>query len=123
MYTRIEMEMRTGRVLRACSSEYAGPVALLKGGKGGGSSTTNISSEPDKEYNARMAKVAERQQALSDQFFNWWQTVQAPVEQANADAQLGLIPAQTDIVREGLEGFKGIQTDFYNASRPTSTET
>ena len=99
MYTRIEMEMRTGRVLRACSSEYAGPVALLKGGKGGGSSTTNISSEPDKEYNARMAKVAERQQAL------------------------GLIPAQTDIVREGLEGFKGIQTDFYNASRPTSTET
>jgi hypothetical protein len=110
-------------VLRACSSEYAGPVALLKGGKGGGSSTTNISSEPDKAYNARMAKVTERQQALSDQFFNWWQTVQAPVEQANADAQLGLIPAQTDIVREGLEGFKGIQTDFYNASRPTSTET
>ena len=98
-------------------------MALLKGGKGGGSSTTNISSEPDKAYNARMAKVAERQQALSDQFFNWWQTVQAPVEQANADAQLGLIPAQTDIVREGLEGFKGIQTDFYNASRPTSTET
>ena len=123
MYTQIEMEMRTGRVLRACSSEYTGPVALLKGGKGGGSSTTNISSEPDKEYNARMAKVAERKQALSDQFFNWWQTVQAPVEQANADAQLGLIPAQTDIVREGLEGFKGIQTDFYNASRPTSTET
>ena len=74
MYTQIEMEMRTGRVLRACSSEYTGPVALLKGGKGGGSSTTNISSEPDKEYNARMAKVAERQQALSDQFFNWWQT-------------------------------------------------
>ena len=110
-------------MLRACSSEYAGPVALLKGGKGGGSSTTNISSEPDKAYNARMAKVTERQQALSDQFFNWWQTVQAPVEQANADAQLGLIPAQTDIVREGLEGFKGIQTDFYNASRPTSTET
>lgn len=98
-------------------------MALLKGGKGGGSSTTNISSEPDKAYNARMAKVAERQQALSDQFFNWWQTVQAPVEQANADAQPGLIPAQTDIVREGLEGFKGIQTDFYNASRPTSTET
>ena len=98
-------------------------MALLKGGKGGGSSTTNISSEPDKAYNARMAKVTERQQALSDQFFNWWQTVQAPVEQANADAQLGLIPAQTDIVREGLEGFKGIQTDFYNASRPTSTET
>ena len=110
-------------MLRACSSEYAGPVALLKGGKGGGSSTTNISSEPDKAYNARMAKVTERQQALSDQFFNWWQTVQAPVAQANADAQLGLIPAQTDIVREGLEGFKGIQTDFYNASRPTSTET
>ena len=110
-------------MLRACSSEYAGPAALLKGGKGGGSSTTNISSEPDKAYNARMAKVTERQQALSDQFFNWWQTVQAPVEQANADAQLGLIPAQTDIVREGLEGFKGIQTDFYNASRPTSTET
>ena len=98
-------------------------MALLKGGKGGGSSTTNISSEPDKAYNARMAKVTERQQALSDQFFNWWQTGQAPVEQANADAQLGLIPAQTDIVREGLEGFKGIQTDFYNASRPTSTET
>lgn len=47
IYTRIEMEMRTGRVLHACSSEYAGPIAWLKGGKGGGSSTTNISSEPD----------------------------------------------------------------------------
>ena len=110
MYTRIEMEMRTGRVLRACSSEYAGPVALLKGGKGGGSSTTNISSEPDKEYNARMAKVAERQQALSDQFFNWWQTVQAPVEQANADAQLGLIPAQSasrDLAIQGAASIAG----------------
>lgn len=123
IYTRIEMEMRTGRVLHACSSEYAGPIAWLKGGKGGGSSTTNISSEPDKEYNARMASVAERQQGLSDQFFKWWQDVQAPVEKANAEAQLGLIPVQTDIVKEGLEGFKGIQTDFYNASRPTSTET
>lgn len=66
IYTRIEMEMRTGRVLHACSSEYAGPIAWLKGGKGGGSSTTNISSEPDKEYNARMASVAERQQGLSN---------------------------------------------------------
>ena len=117
IYTRIEMEIRTGRVLHACSSEYAGPIAWLKGGKGGGSSTTNISSEPDKEYNARMASVAERQQGLSDQFFKWWQDVQAPVEKANAEAQLGLIPVQTDIVKEGLEGFKGIQTDFYNASR------
>lgn len=117
------MEIRTGRVLHACSSEYAGPIAWLKGGKGGGSSTTNISSEPDKEYNARMASVAERQQGLSDQFFKWWQDVQAPVEKANAEAQLGLIPVQTDIVKEGLEGFKGIQTDFYNTSRPTSTET
>ena len=32
IYTRIEMEMRTGRVLHACSSEYAGPIAWLKGG-------------------------------------------------------------------------------------------
>lgn len=59
-----------GRALCACSSEYAGPVALLKGGKGGDSPTTSISSEPDKAYNARMVKVTERQQALSDQFFN-----------------------------------------------------
>ena len=92
IYTRIEMEMRTGRVLHACSSEYAGPIAWLKGGKGGGSSTTNISSEPDKEYNARMASVAERQQGLSDQFFKWWQDVQAPVRRPMPKPNLGLSP-------------------------------
>lgn len=123
IYTRVVMDMKTGRTLCAEKAACTGPVALLKGGKGGGSSTTNITSEPDKEYNARMAAVAERQQNLSDEFFNWWQKIQAPVEQANAEAQLGLIPLQTDIVREGLEGFKGVQGDFYKASRPTSVET
>lgn len=45
------------------------------------------------------------------------------MEKVNAETRLGLIPVQTNIVKEGLEGSKGIQTDFYNASRPTSTET
>ena len=123
IYSLLELDMRTGLVIRKVTLDHSGPLTLLKGGKGGGSSTTNITSEPDKEYNARMAAVAERQQALSDEFFNWWKDVQAPVEKANAEAQLGLIPLQTDLVKEGLEGFKGVQTDFYNASKPTSVET
>lgn len=61
IYTRIEMETRTERVLHAYSSRHVGPITWLKGGKGGGSSITNISSEPDKGYNARMASVTEHQ--------------------------------------------------------------
>lgn len=45
------------------------------------------------------------------------------MEKTNAEAQLGLVSVQTDIAKEGLGEFKGIQTDFYNASHLTSTET
>jgi|GEM_PF-810122 len=222
IYRSITFDMKTGAVIAEDSYEYSGPVAECKG-KGGSSSTTTstttINAEPDKEYNARMAAVAEQQQNLSGKFFDWWQDVQAPVEAATAAAQLGLLPTltaieqaeanarlqlvpeqagltleqtraargllplqtaleraetnarlqlvpeqagltleqtraarellplqtgvareqagltleqaqaargllplQTDIAREGLESFKGIQSDFYKASRPLSAE-
>jgi hypothetical protein len=59
-------------------------------GKGGGSS-----SGVDKAYNARMATIAEQQQAMADKYFNFWESSYKPMEQAQIDANLQLIPQQT----------------------------
>lgn len=87
------MEMRADGCCTPVPSEYAGPIAWLKGGKGGGSSTTNISSEPDQGIQCpawlRLRNVSK---AFPISSLKWWQDVQAPVEKANAEANLGLSP-------------------------------
>lgn len=93
IYDRIVMDA-DGKVLEAHVIDYDGEIALCKGG---GGSTTTVTQEVDKEYNARMAAVAERAQTLSDEYYAWWQNNQAPLEKAEAEAQLSLLPSQTKL--------------------------
>lgn len=81
-----------GRVIEAHAVPYEGDVALCKGG-----GSTTVTQEVDKEYNARMAAVSERAQTLSDEYYKWWQENQAPLEKAETEAQMSLLPSQTKL--------------------------
>lgn len=98
IYTRIAMSMRTGRILRAEFVHFHGPVALC-GGSGGGSSTTNT---VDYGYNDRMATLSEEQQAWAREYFNMWQKHFKPLEIAQAQANLSLLPLETDLYKKQL---------------------
>ncbi len=97
IYTRIAMSMRTGRILRAEFVHFHGPVVLCKGG--GGSSTTNT---VDYGYNDRMATLSEEQQAWAREYFNMWQKNFKPLEIAQAQANLSLLPLETDLYKKQL---------------------
>ena len=106
IYERVLMDMGTGRVLEASAFEHEGDVALCKG-KGGGSSTTVVQNEIDKEYNSRLAAIQEQAQNLSDQYFEFWLENQAPLEAAKAKAELENVPQQQKIT----QGLLGMQED------------
>lgn len=67
------------------------PTVRFKGG-GGGSTTTNTI---DYAYNARMAAVAEQQQNISNEYFNFYKTDYEPMERERIAANRALIPSQT----------------------------
>jgi hypothetical protein len=66
VYERIVISIATGAVLEEQSFDYSGPVALCGSGGGGG-------YEPDKEYNARIAKIAEKQADIGTEAWNYYQ--------------------------------------------------
>jgi hypothetical protein len=80
----------------------------MGGSSGGGSSTTRqiIEGGYDAAYNARMARIAEQQQALAGQMFDFWRQYQAPLEAAQARVGMELLPAQ----QEYMQGYLASQT-------------
>lgn len=69
--TKVVIDMASGEILEEESFEYDGPVAMC--GDSGGDGV-------DKEYNRRMAKIAEEQHAMGKQMFNFYKygTFDAP---------------------------------------------
>lgn len=63
VYEQIVISIATGEVLSERAFEYSGPVVECKGGGG----------DVDEEYNARMATIAEKQQGIGDQMWNYMQ--------------------------------------------------
>lgn len=63
--TKSVIDMRTMETIEEESFEYDGPVALCGGGDSG--------SSYDKEYNRRMATIAESAQDISEGMFYYWQ--------------------------------------------------
>lgn len=96
IYDRVLIDMNTMCVLEADCREYEGELALCKGG---GSSTTTVQNEVDKEFNARIAAVQEEAQRLSTEYFNFWKENQAPLEAAKAKAELENVPQQQKITQ------------------------
>lgn len=99
IYTRIVFKMDDMSVIEADAYDYHGPVALC-GGSGGGSSTTNT---VDYEYNARMAALSEEQQAWARDYFEMWQTHFKPYEIAQAQANMEMLPLETNLYKNQLQ--------------------
>lgn len=99
IYTRIVFKMDDMSVIEADAYDYDGPVALC-GGSGGGSSTTNT---VDYEYNARMAALSEEQQAWAREYFEMWQTHFKPYEIAQAQANMEMLPLETNLYKNQLQ--------------------
>ena len=115
VYTKVVIDMATMETEYEESYEYEGDVALCKGGGGG---TTKVEGEVDKEYNRRMAAIAERQQDMADTMFGYYQDHGLSYDVAQVQAQEGLIPYQTDYARREMEvGQQGldVRSDYFTA--------
>ena len=62
-------------------------------GSGGGS--TEINSE-DEAYNARMATIAESQQGMAQEYYDYYKDVYQPYETEQVEANRALLPYQVD---------------------------
>lgn len=67
--------------------------------KGGGSSGDSY----DAAYNRRMATIAEAQQGMADEYFQFWQDSYQPMEQAQIEANVSLIPEETLLRKSQLQ--------------------
>lgn len=99
IYSRILMDMRTGKVLEAEGELYEGPVAECMGGSGGGSTTNTV----DYAYNDRMATLSEEQQAWARDYYNMWSTHFKPYEIAQAQANMEMLPLETNLYKQQLQ--------------------
>ena len=100
IYTRIEINMETMAVMHEESFEYDGIVSQCGGGSGGGSSTTNT---VDYAYNARMATLSEEQQDWARSYYDMWNTYTKPYEIAQAQANLEMLPYETNLYKQTLQ--------------------
>ena len=72
--------------------------------KGGGSSGDNY----DAAYNARMAAIAEAQQGMAEEYFQFWQSDYKPMEQAQIAANQKMIPHETALQIQKMQAEKGL---------------
>lgn len=93
IYSRVVIDIATGKVVDAdiWDEDYRGPIAECKGG---GTSVSHSTSTPDYAFNARMATVAEKQQAQADEFMSYWREHYQPMEKAQIAANMEIIPEQ-----------------------------
>jgi len=115
LYRRIVIDMTTYKVLEADEFEYRGPIAECKGG--GTSKTYNY----DKAYNRRMAAIAERQQSIADQYFDYWKDTYAPYEKELMAANLQMLPIELESAKIGLESMKE-RAEFESGKMQWETE-
>ena len=87
IYNKLVLNIDTLEVLEEDSFEWNGDIAECKGG--GTVTTTNV---PDYEYNARMAKIAEKQQSMADAYFNYWKTTYLPYEKLMIEENKRILP-------------------------------
>ncbi len=95
IYTRVVFSMSTGEVLEQKGFWWEGPIEECKGG---GGSTNAV----DYEYNARMATLSEEQQAWAREYFQMWQQHYKPYEIAQAQANMELLPLETNLYKQQI---------------------
>ena len=94
IYNLLVLDMDTLEVLEEDSFEYFGDLAECGKPSGGG---------VDKAYNARMATIAEAQQAMSEEYFAYWGETIRPYEEAQVAANLELMPYETEAMKGRLK--------------------
>lgn len=97
IYNKLVYDLKTGDVIKESFFEYEGGVAECKGG---GGSTTNTQ---DKAYNKRMATIAEAQQSMAEEYFQYWKTDFKPFEQEQIAAQRKLLPGQAALAERHMD--------------------
>ncbi|MBI9113147.1 hypothetical protein [Maridesulfovibrio ferrireducens] len=105
IYERVVINMSTMEVLEEDSYEYDGPVALCKGD----------SNTIDKEYNRRMATIAEAQQDMGQGYYDFWMDNNAGLEKAKISANKELLPLQTQLQKDQMTAQSGLlplQTEY-----------
>lgn len=73
-------------------------------GGSGSTSTTSI----DYNYNSRMAKIAEQQQGMAQEYFDYWKSTQQPLETEQTEAARSLLPGQTALTKEQIESQRSL---------------
>ena len=95
IYTKVVMSIATGKILDSESYEYEGPIVLLKGGS---TTTTSV----DEAYNARMAEIAEAQQAMAEEHYGFYKDYYQPYEKEQISANRELVPLQMGLQKTAL---------------------
>ena len=72
--------------------------------KGGGSSGDTY----DEAYNKRMATIAESQQGMAEDYFNFWETTFKPMEQEQVQANRDLIPYEKALAKEKADAERNL---------------
>lgn len=79
----------------------------------------------DKEYNRRMAAIAEAQSGMAQQYFNFWKTDYRPLEREQIQANRELLPYQTGLAKLNMAAqSKDIQNRMHESelAKPVMTE-
>ena len=90
IYEKIVIDIATDKVISEVSFEYLDEIAYCGGGE---------SSSVDKEYNKRMATIAEKQQVMADYYFEQYKGLPQEYETARLKANIGLMPEQIGLER------------------------
>lgn len=98
IYSRVVFDMGTGAILEQEGFWWGGPMAECKGG-GGGSTVNSV----DYAYNARMATIAEEQNQWARDYYGVWQQYYKPYEIAQTQANMQLLPLETNLYKSQLE--------------------
>lgn len=102
IYSRVVFDMDTGAILEQEGYWWDGPVAECKGG--GGSEVNSV----DYGYNARMATLSEEQQAWARDYYNMWQQHYKPYEIAQAQANMQVLPLETEVYKQQLNAARDL---------------
>lgn len=115
IYNKLVVDISSGDVLFEDSFEYDGEIAECKGG---GSTTTNTQ---DPAYNSRMATIAEAQQGMAEEYFQYWESDYKPYEQAQIKSNMELMPGETALAKEKIASQRellpiqtGVAKDYYS---------
>lgn len=98
IYTKVVIDMETMETEYEESFNYEGPVALCNSG-----SSSSGGSNYDKDYNKRMAKIAEKQQGMAEEMMGYYRKHGLSLDVAMAESGLELLPYQTAMEKGALQ--------------------